>query len=117
MYICRVSKYVEVQRVLQRSVAVSVADVDASKEPITAKDTEVTFSVTFFHCDDFLLARLPWKWLQNIVFCSRFRGGGGCQQEAQNTEVAFSTFFTVMGLLLAFTSASEMTIQMLHSVP
>ena len=58
---CRVSKYVEARRVLQRSVAVSKADVDASKKPITV----------------------------------------------QNTEVAFSALFTVMGLLLASTSTSE----------
>ena len=45
---CRVSKYVEAWRVLQCSVAISEADVDASKKPITAKYTEVAFSVTFF---------------------------------------------------------------------
>ena len=47
-YMCRVSKYVEAQRVLQRSVAVSEADMDASKKLITAKNTEVASSVTFF---------------------------------------------------------------------
>ena len=44
---CRVSKYVEARRVLQRSVAVSEADVNASKKPITVQDTEVAFSVFF----------------------------------------------------------------------
>ena len=33
---------------LQCSVAVSEVDVDASKKPIIAKNTQVAFSVTFF---------------------------------------------------------------------
>ena len=41
---------------LKRSVAVSEADVDASKRPITTKKTEVAFSVTFFIVMGFLLA-------------------------------------------------------------
>ena len=35
---CRVSKYIEARRVLQRSVAISEVDVDASKKLITAKN-------------------------------------------------------------------------------
>ena len=55
-YMCRVSKYIEARRVLQHSVAVSEADVDASKKPITVKNMEVAFSVTFFTVMGFLLA-------------------------------------------------------------
>ena len=38
----------EARRVLQRSVAISEADMDASKKPIAAKNTDVAVSVTFF---------------------------------------------------------------------
>ena len=41
---------------LQRSIAVSEADVDANKKHITAKNTEVAFSVMFFTVTGFLLA-------------------------------------------------------------
>ena len=44
---CRFSKNVEAQSVLQCSVAVSEVDVDASKKPITAKNTEAAFSIMF----------------------------------------------------------------------
>ena len=44
---------------LQRSIAVSEADMDASKKPIAAKNTEVTFSITFFTVMGFLLASMP----------------------------------------------------------
>ena len=46
----------EARRVLQRSVAISEADVDASKKPIAAKNTDVAFSVTFFAVMGLLLA-------------------------------------------------------------
>ena len=75
---CRVIKYVKAQRVLQYSEA----NVDASKKPITAKNTEVTFSVTFFAVMGFCWHPCPpQKRPQSAAFCSRFRGRRGCQQE------------------------------------
>ena len=55
---CRVSKHIEVRRVLQRSVAISEADVDARKKSIIVRNTEVAFSITFFTMMGFLLASM-----------------------------------------------------------
>ena len=106
-YTCRVSKYVEAQRVLQHSVAVSEADVDASK-PITAKNTEVAFSVQFFAVLASTSASETATKVQLFVAVSEADVDASKKPiTVQNTEVAFSAFFTVMGLLLASTSASE----------
>ena len=107
---CRVSKYVEAWRVLQRSVAVSEVDVDTSKKPITAKNTEVAFSVTFFTVMGLLLASTSTSEtatkVQLFVAVSVLDVDASKKLiTAQNTEVTFSAFFTVMGLLLASTSA------------
>ena len=62
---CRVRKYFETRRVLQCSVAVSEADMDASKKPLTAKNMEVAFSATFFAVMGFCWhPRPPQKWPQ-----------------------------------------------------
>ena len=111
-YMCRVSKYVKARRVLQHSVAVSEADVDASKKPVIAKNTEVAFSVTFFTLMGFLLASTSASEAATKVqlFVTVSVANVDASKKtitAQNTEVAFSAFFTVMGLLLASTSASE----------
>ena len=51
-------------------VAISEADVDASKKPITAKDTEVAFSITFFAVMGFCWHPHPLQ--KQAAFCSRF---------------------------------------------
>ena len=114
MYMCRVSKYFEVRRVLQRSVAVSEADVDASKKPITATcmNTEVAFSVTFFTVMGFLLAstsasETATKVQLFVAVTKEDVDASKIPITVQDTEVAFSAFFTVIGLLLASTYASE----------
>ena len=118
-YMCRVSKYVEAPRVLQ----CSEADVDARKKSITAKNTEVTFSITFFTVMGFLLASTCTSASETATKVQFFVAVSEADVDpikkpitVQNTEVAFSAFFTVMGLLLASTSASEMAIQTLHSI-
>ena len=116
-YMCQVSKYVEAQRVLQHSVAVSEVDVDASKKPITAKNREVAFSVSFFAVLASTSASETATKVQLFVAVSEADVDASKKPiTVQNTEVAFSAFFTVMGLLLASTSASEMATT-LHSVP
>ena len=92
----RVSKYVEAQRVLQRSVAISEADVDASKKSITAKNTEIAFSVTFFTVMGFLLASTSVS--ETATKVQLFVAVSEADMDAskkpitvQNTEIAFST--------------------------
>ena len=119
-YMCRVSKYVEGT---ERSVAVFEADADASKKPITAKNTEVVFSVTF-------LTVMVSCWhprvrlgngYKSAAFCSRFRGGRGCQQETHYSAEHGGSLLRVLhrdgSLAGRSTVPPQKRLQTLHSVP
>ena len=103
----------------QRFVAVSEADVDASKKPIVVKNTEkaTAWAVGVFmswieernernkeQCSTSL------QQSTSIGHCSSFRSFRSSIHDMKTPTahaVAFSVFFTTMGFLLASTSASE----------
>ena len=81
---------------LQRSVAVSEADMDASKKSITAKNMEIAFSVTFFTVMGFLLASTSVS--ETATKVQFFVAVSEADMDAskkpitvQNMEIAFST--------------------------
>ena len=100
----------------QRFVAVSEADVDASKKPIVVRNTEkaTAWAVGVFMSwiEERNEEQCPMEVLccRDVGHCSLFRSFRSSIHDMKTPTahaVAFSVFFTTMGFLLASTSASE----------